>query len=223
MNVVFQNQHLVAADKPSGMLTVPSRFAADDARPCLGRQLQSTLGFRLWPLHRLDFEVSGLVLFARTEEAHRIAGAAFEGRRVKKRYQALTEGTIETIPTEVTWESRIVRGKKRSFDAPHGKPARTFARVVARVPAQYEGQPLTGADELLKFELFPETGRPHQLRWHLASHGFPVVGDTLYGARTRLPAAGTIALRSVRIQFLDESDRLALGLATAIEVPGWPS
>jgi tRNA pseudouridine32 synthase / 23S rRNA pseudouridine746 synthase len=217
---------VVAADKPSGWLTVPSRLGQADPRPCLGRELERALSARLWPVHRLDLEVSGLVLFALTAEAHRTASAAFEGRRVHKVYQALTEGAelVAELPAVFDWQSRLVRGKRRSFQAPHGAPARTHARALARVPAG-EATTALGAieppgQELLHFQLEPETGRPHQLRVHLARAGFPVAGDTLYGARTVVAAPGTIALRSVGLTFLAAEDREALGLPGPLEVPG---
>ncbi|MBS1983183.1 MAG: RNA pseudouridine synthase, partial [Bdellovibrionales bacterium] len=72
MKIVFENPHFLAADKAPGWLSVPSRLGADDARPCVGRELEKTHG-RVWPVHRLDLEVSGLILFARNAEAHRAA------------------------------------------------------------------------------------------------------------------------------------------------------
>jgi tRNA pseudouridine32 synthase / 23S rRNA pseudouridine746 synthase len=200
-------------------LTVPSRLGAADPRPCLGRELESELGSRLWPVHRLDFEVSGLVLFARTAEAHRIAGAAFEARRVRKTYQALTEGAdrVEQLPARFDWSSRLVRGKRRTFEAPHGAPAHTHAVALDRVQAH---PLLTSTEELLLFELHPETGRPHQLRVHLARAGFPVAGDTLYGARTHLRDPHAIALRSVGLAFQSDDDRKALGVPPAFTVAG---
>jgi tRNA pseudouridine32 synthase/23S rRNA pseudouridine746 synthase len=221
--VVFENAHVVAADKPGGVLTVPSRMGAEDARACLGRQLEVALGVRLWPVHRLDFEVSGLVLFARTAEAHRIANAAFEGRRVAKRYEALTEGAdkLGALPASFTWESLLVRGKRRSFEAPHGKAARTLATALALVPAAGRLAPGPAPAQLAHFALAPETGRPHQLRVHLARAGFPVAGDHLYGARSTWPVPDTIALRSVRLELLDEGDQRALGLPAPLAVAGF--
>jgi tRNA pseudouridine32 synthase/23S rRNA pseudouridine746 synthase len=220
VRVVFENAHVVAADKPSGVLTVPSRMGEDDARPCFGRQLEAALGLRLWPVHRLDFEVSGLVLFAKTAEAHRVAGMAFESRRVAKGYEALTEGAerVGALPRDFVWESLLVRGKRRSFEAAHGKPARTLATARALVSAAEAG--VTGAAQLVHFRLAPETGRPHQLRVHLARAGFAVAGDQLYGAQSKL-APDTIALRSVRLEVLDERDRRALDLGPPIVVPGF--
>src|SRR4051794_26970720 len=133
MKIVLENAAVLVVDKASGSLTVPSRTGAADPRPCLGRMLEIATGRRLWPVHRLDFEVSGLVMFARNPEAHRIASQAWEGRRVKKVYEALTDGEV-AAPAEFHWESLLVRGKKRTFEAPHGQRAVTVARATGRVP-----------------------------------------------------------------------------------------
>ena len=230
MRIIFQNRHLVAADKPGGVLTVPGRMGAADPRPCLGRQLERELRCRLWPVHRLDLEVSGLVLFARHAEAHRVASVAFESRRVRKRYQALTEGAErdDARPdARFSWESLLVRGKKRSFEAPHGKAALTEARLVERLPAVpwVAGAEAPGETpaEILRFELEPHTGRAHQLRVHLARAGFPVVGDALYGSRLRFVEAPAIALRSVAIELTEQGDRRALDLPESLSVEGFTS
>jgi tRNA pseudouridine32 synthase/23S rRNA pseudouridine746 synthase len=184
VQIVYESPHFVAVDKPAGVLTVPGRMGRDDPRPCLGVELERTLG-RLWPVHRLDVEVSGLVLLARDPEAHRAASAWFEGRDVHKHYQALTEARGAAPSSEVlTWRSRLLRGKKRAYDSPHGKEAITRARCVGK------------RDAWLAWELEPLTGRPHQLRVHLAGHGFPIAGDVLYGASAPWTAGG-IALRAV--------------------------
>lgn len=210
MKAVFENERLVAVDKPPGWLTVPSRAGEADPRPCLGRQLERELGVRLWPVHRLDVEVSGLVLFAKDAEAHRAANAWFEGRSVSKVYEALTEGALESarVGHPVEWRSSLQRGKRRTFESPHGKPAVTRATCLGPRP-----------DGALFWRLEPLTGRPHQLRVHLAVHGFPIVGDMLYGARR--PHAGEgIALRAVRLDFSACAEAARLGLPPRLEVEG---
>ena len=216
LTIVFQNPHLVGADKPAGLLTVPSRIGASDPRPCLGRVLEEQLGQRLWPVHRLDVEVSGLVLFARSAEAHRTASVAFEARRVKKSYQAITEGaaSLSELPASFTWQSRLFRGKRRTFEAPHGRMAVTHAVAQARVHI--------GGEDFLVFDLEPETGRSHQLRVHLAKAGFPILGDALYGARAGYDEPGAIALRSVRLAFTDDRERQTLGIPGPLEVSPLP-
>lgn len=232
LTVIYQNERIVAVDKPGGMLTVPSRLGEADPRPTVGRVLEQQLGVRLWPVHRLDLEVSGLVLFAKDADAHRVASVAFEGRRVQKRYQALCEGALsgdeERPGARFTWQSLLVRGKRRSFEAAHGKPAITHAELLGRVPAA----PWVAAmdnrvapESVLHFALAPETGRAHQLRVHLARAGCPVLGDALYGAQLPFRVPGTIALRSVAVEVVDLADRQALGLGDdhLLAVAGFPA
>ena len=210
--VLHRSEHFVAADKPAGWLSVPGRFGERDPRPVLGRILQERLGMRLWPVHRLDEEATGIVLFALDAPAHARASAWFEHRRVAKTYEALAEIPAAGPPRTLaeTWRSKLLRGKKRAYESEAGKPSETRARLAGVAPAP-------GGDALA-FELEPVTGRPHQLRYEMARHGFPILGDELYGAR-RPFLPGAIALRCVRLRFLDEADAAALGLPAEISAP----
>lgn len=189
--IVFENSNVVIVDKPAGMLAVPGRFM-DDPRPVLGRQLESQLGSRLWPVHRLDFEVSGVMAFAKTAESHKVLNAAFENRIVQKTYQAFTELIgDEKFGEKQIWMSAILRGKKRSFESPHGQPSETWAMALRKVDA------VTIKMTAVEWQLEPLTGRPHQLRFEMFKHHRPIIGDQLYGSLLRIPNG--IALRAVRI------------------------
>lgn len=192
VSALFENPLLIAVDKPTGWLSVPSRFGRDDPRPCLGLSLEQELGVQLWPIHRLDEEVSGLILFAKSADAHRLASAWFEKRQVKKLYEAWTEGPAPTSGNSWLWRSTLLRGKKRAYASPHGKPAATSATFI--------GLRQGSAGEYLSWEVEPHTGRPHQLRYELAHHGFPILGDKLYGSQRAAPGPG-IALRCIRLGF----------------------
>ncbi len=193
MKIIFQNEHFVAVDKASGWLTTPSRMGKEDPRPVVGLQLQQTLQKQVFPVHRLDFEVSGLVLFALSAEAHSKANTLFENRQVRKTYQALTENKNPQTPSigeTLEWKARILRGKKRAFESPHGKPSLTQAKFLKEEKGR------------LSWELHPVTGRSHQLRFDLSRHGYPICGDVLYGAQA-LNLPDRIELRAFRIQLLD--------------------
>lgn len=195
--ILWRGEHFVAVDKPAGLLSVPSRLGAQDPRPCLGTLLQSSLGMRLWPVHRLDFEVSGVMLFALDAAAHKLSNAWFEQRLVQKTYLALSEGPAPSLTASDApqiWESRLVRGKKRSFEAVHGQAARTLATWLKTMP---DHSVAPGAQ---LWQLQPETGRPHQLRYELAKRGSPIIGDRLYGAQRPWCESG-IALRAVMLRF----------------------
>jgi tRNA pseudouridine32 synthase/23S rRNA pseudouridine746 synthase len=203
--ILLDHESFVAADKPGGWLTVPSRSGRADTRPCLGLRLEEELGVRLWPVHRLDLEVSGVVLFAKSAAAHRVANAWFESRLVHKLYEAWSEGRSDAFTAGVAqeWRSLLARGKRRAYVAAHGKLAVTRATLVEANAGH------------LAWRLEPLTGRPHQLRFHLAEHGCPILGDALYGARTRFGPG--IALRAVRLDLSTCPGAAAFALPAVVE------
>ncbi len=208
--ILFEDEHCVVVDKPPGWLSVPGR-TADDQRPVVGRELEKQLSTTLLPIHRIDAEVSGALIFAKSKEFHRDANMAFEKHSIKKTYQALTEpGSFAKGDTR-EWRSKLVRGKKRSFEAEYGKMAVTEAEVIERGPAH------------LNWRLNPVTGRPHQLRYELFKHQCPILGDSLYGSK-RTWAQGGIALRSLKIDLPTElQEKWALPeffLAKPFDEPG---
>lgn len=212
ISILYENERVVAVDKPHGWLSVPSREGDEDARWCLGRELERQLDRRLWPVHRLDVPVSGLTLFAKDADAHKLLNAAFEGRSVHKRYEAWAEGAPGEPDLTLLWRSTLLRGKKRAYEHPAGKIAITHARWIETLelpdgPAQ-------------RWLLEPETGRPHQLRVHMAQHASALLGDTLYGATRAYSVPDGIALRAVWLDLRGLKGRQALGLPEELEAPG---
>ncbi|HJN77571.1 MAG TPA: RNA pseudouridine synthase [Myxococcota bacterium] len=191
MKLVHLCERWLVVDKPPGWVVVPGR----GSHPVLREALEAECG-RIWVVHRLDAPVSGLILFARTRDAHREANRAFEARAVEKTYEALTAGT----GSSATWEWPLAQGKKRVFVADHGKASNTCAVALRR---DERGQ---------LWRLRPRTGRRHQLRVHAMTAGHPIHGDALYGSE--ISWKDGIALRAVRLA-------LELpGLPPLLEVPG---
>jgi tRNA pseudouridine32 synthase / 23S rRNA pseudouridine746 synthase len=178
--ILAETAEWIAVDKPAGVTTIADR----QGNPGLVERLSADRGERLWVVHRLDREVSGVLILARTADAHRALCAAFEERRARKTYHAITAGRAP--PGEHAWHDRLVHGKKRTFVAAHGQEAITSATCLGAAP------------EGLRWVLRPLTGRTHQLRVHLANAGFPIHGDDRYGAQT--PWAEGIALRAVALE-----------------------
>lgn len=167
--ILHADDHLIAIDKPAGLLAVPGRGA--DKADCAAARVQA-----LYPdalvVHRLDMATSGLMLMACGLPMQRALSRAFETRRVDKRYLAVVHGVLRddageiALPLGADWPNR----PRQQVDALHGKPATTRWRVLQR-----------GAHHT-RVELEPHTGRTHQLRVHLAAIGHAIVGDVLYAA-----------------------------------------
>ncbi len=208
LKIVYESEYFIAVDKPPLWLSIPGRVL--DERPVLLQELRSQFGDSVLTVHRLDYEVGGLILFARTVDAHRQACLWFEKRQVAKSYEALTELRESEIAVGdvFRWQHHLHRGKKRSFVAPHGKLAITEARVLAR---RELGPPQ------LHWWLRPHTGRSHQLRVHLAMHACPIIGDELYGSTSVWPEGG-IALRSICLDFFSCENHEAYGLPSRLEL-----
>jgi RluA family pseudouridine synthase len=166
--VLFSDDALLAIDKPSGLLSIPDRW--DPEVPDAVSELKAAWG-KLFVVHRLDKETSGVLLFARSPEAHRSLSEAFESRSVAKVYRALVRG----VPAwdDITCDLALMpdgdRLHRTLVSAHHGKKSLTAFVVLAR----YKDCALV--------EAFPETGRTHQVRVHLASVGHPCLCDPLYG------------------------------------------
>lgn len=199
MKFIFENEDYVFVDKPAGVLTTPSRHQDEDSRHVLGLQVQAFKNQQIFPVHRLDFEVSGLVMFALNAKAHATANFWFENHLVQKTYEAWTTGDSSDLKVgdSLIWKNMLLRGKRRAYVSPHGKMSET--------EAIFRGH----QEEWLSWELRPKTGRPHQLRVQLALNGFPIVGDELYGSETPYRKEA-IALRAVSLDFSKIADRGSL-------------
>lgn len=226
LTVVFENAAFVVVDKPAGWLSVPSREGAADERPCVGIELQEQIDLRLWPVHRLDLEVSGLLCFAKSAEAHRAASVWFEGRTVTKSYAAwvaeselLSPGAIPDTSLQ-RWESRLLRGKKRAYEHEVGKIAITEARCLGGHPAAAAGALGVPCTAVQRWELHPLTGRAHQLRYEMSRRIGPILGDALYGSKLSFERGG-IALRAVELDFTAIAPATRHGLPERISLKGF--
>lgn len=210
--IIFDNEHFIVVDKRAMILSVPGRLGEDDERPVLGRLLEQDLKIPIFPVHRLDFEVQGLIMFAKTPKAHRAANVWFEKKEVFKTYMALTKplnGTeMEfTIGEVYTWTSKLLRGKKRAYQSPHGKDSTTKASLKKI------------ENGVFHWELNPITGRSHQLRFELFRHNHPIIGDELYSSTEKFSEEG-IALRAFKIDFTHTKNAKDFSLPDVLETSG---
>lgn len=185
LTILAEGRGWLCIDKPAGTPTIADRFGSDSVHA----QLQAQIGARAWVAHRLDREVTGLLVFATDADSHRRLSMAFEQRQVTKTYEAWCRGVAPAWQTH-RWHDRLLRGKKRSYVHALGKEAITDAQFCGHA----------AAGDGLRFLLHPQTGRNHQLRVHLANAGWPIDGDRLYGSAVDF-ADGAIALRAVAARF----------------------
>lgn len=165
---------LVVVDKPAGLPSVP---APGDA-PSVWRTLEAQLGCRLWAVHRLDKEASGVLLFARNADAHRVLSGLFAARQVDKTYLALTAGLPSPPEGAVSTPLHEAR-RGRMRPAVPGEAGSLDATTVYRTREVW-ARPGTG---VALVEAMPRTGRHHQIRVHFRSLGVPLLFDRSYGAR----------------------------------------
>ncbi len=170
VQVLDSSDWWLVVNKPPGWLTIPDRWVP--THPNLYQWLKKQYGEEVYVVHRLDWEVSGINLFARTRAVHRLWNIAFQYRCVRKVYLALVEGTPEEPEGKIELRLTALSKRKRNVykvGGKEGKPAVTYYRLLRR----YLGY------SLLQVE--PLTGRTHQIRVHLKAIGLPVVGDRTYG------------------------------------------
>ena len=188
LDILLWHPRLVAVDKPSGLPAVPGR-APEHHDSAYTRMLALHPGARV--VHRLDMDTSGVLLFALDPDAERDLDRQLRERRVEKHYRARVQGHpaddagLIDLPL-----ARTPPGLLRSLVSPDGKPARTRYQVCARLP-----------DNTALVDLFPETGRTHQLRVHLCALGHPILGDIFYAPPEVQARAPRLLLHAAALTF----------------------
>ncbi len=170
--VIHQDAHIVVLNKAPGLLVAQDRWDPD--APRLDAIASATLcgeGERLYAVHRIDKDTSGLIVYAKTEEAHRALSMSFERREVDKTYHALVHGRPAWDETEVDIPLRADADVQHRTvrDRREGKPSVTVFRNIGPCgPFSW-------------IEARPLTGRTHQIRAHLLLSGLTIACDPLYG------------------------------------------
>lgn len=170
LQILFQDEHLVAINKPHGLLVHKSPIAADATEYAV-QLLRDQLGKRVYPAHRLDRKTGGVLLFTLSPEMNAAMQSKFENRQIEKTYLAIVRGYLpETgeIDYPLTNDAGLTQ---EAF-------TRYLRLAIAEIPIP------NGKHETSRYsmaQLMPETGRHHQLRKHLAHIFHPIIGDRPHG------------------------------------------
>lgn len=210
--VIFENDSFIAINKPAGLLSIPDRIQSETS---LKDILMARYG-SIYTVHRLDKDTSGIILFAKTETAHKYFSGLFEERKIEKYYMGLVYGS----PAQ----------KKGTIDAPISEhPLQKGLMVVHRKGkpsvTDYEVVEDRRSFSLLQFQL--HTGRTHQIRVHCKNMGHPLACDELYGDGKPIllsslkkkyklskhdeeerPMLNRLALHSYRLKFTDAGGQI---------------
>jgi tRNA pseudouridine65 synthase len=170
LEIIYQDEHLVAINKPHGLLVHRSPIASDASEFAL-QLLRDQLNQRVFPAHRLDRKTGGVLLFALSKEVEKLMQQQFSDNRVDKKYLAIVRGYTDG-KGEIDYPLRKENGTLQEAFTRY----KTFARAELNIPL--------GAHPTSRYSLVeanPATGRMHQLRKHFSHIFHPIIGDRTHG------------------------------------------
>jgi 23S rRNA pseudouridine1911/1915/1917 synthase len=209
MKVYFEDSHLIVIDKPSNLLSIASEAEQEKTAYFLlteyVRRGNPNSKSRVWIVHRLDRETSGLMIFAKTPEVKEALQGSWD--EAEKRYQAVVEGQLRG--ESGTFESHLDETNPfKVFSVPRSSETRhaiTHYKVIAR--SKYR----------TLVELTLETGRRHQIRVQLAEAGCPIIGDEKYGSKSN--PAKRLGLHSCFLRFTHPVTRKEMQFTSPLPKP----
>lgn len=170
LEIIYQDEYLVAVNKPHGLLVHPTALARD-AEVFAMQMLRDQLGRYVYPAHRIDRKTGGLLLFALDKEIHKHIQQLFAERKISKKYWAIVRGYSEDeglIDYPLKKENGMLQDAITAY--------KTLLRAALPIPF--------GLHDTIRYslvEVMPETGRMHQIRKHMAHISHPIIGDRPHG------------------------------------------
>lgn len=181
LHVVYADDHLIVIDKPAGLL-VHRSWIAREAKQFAMQMLRDQIGQKVYPVHRLDRPTSGLLVFAKDAETARLLSEQFAERQIAKRYHAIVRGFLGDGVLDYPLKEELDKiADKQAQQDKEPQQAVTEYRCVQHfeLPVAVTDRHPTSRYSLM--ELWPKTGRKHQLRRHMAHLRHPIIGDTRHG------------------------------------------
>ncbi|MBV8077896.1 MAG: RluA family pseudouridine synthase [Planctomycetaceae bacterium] len=221
LEILFEDNHCLAVNKPAGLLTQGDATGEptllDPVRAYLKGRYHKPGNVYIGLVHRLDRPASGVVLLARTSKAAGRLSAQFRRGTVVKTYWAVVEGHCSADSGE--WADRLIKDARRNVVRVAGR--RTEGGLEALLAFRVLGRDR----KTTTLELRPMTGRSHQLRVQLASRGLPIVGDRKYGASSQLLAIDgrpRVALHARQLTFTHPTQGEAISVSAPVPAD-WPA
>lgn len=189
LDIVFQDDDIIVANKPSGLLCVPGLSEPENLFDQVKVRFPNAR-----VVHRLDMSTSGLIIFALHYDAQKALGKLFETRQISKTYIAHVYGEVEQHCGEVhspiicDWPNR----PKQKIDWINGKAATTF----------FQKMRFDKKNNFTEIRLSPHTGRTHQLRVHMMQIGHPILGDNFYADQLARDASPRLCLHALKLEFI---------------------
>lgn len=214
LNIVYEDASIIVVNKPAGVVVHPGAGNPDHTlvNALLHHEPNLATLPRAGIVHRLDKDTSGLLVVARTLEAHTSLIKQIQNRTMKREYQAVVSGVMISGGTIDAAIGRHPILRKRMAVVEGGRHAITHYRVLERFQAHSH------------LKILLETGRTHQIRVHLAHIGYPIVGDATYGGRLKIPVKCSEELKTILQQFKRQAlhaTRLSLQHPTTQETVSW--